>query len=77
MPLLEEVLGLYSVHHPKSKFRCTHCHVQRHELSDFSIREWPMRDIAELERCGALADTRETEAARKTFAGSNFGIKVC
>lgn len=76
MPMLEEVLGLYSVHHPKSTYRCTHCHVQRDQLADFLIEEWPMRELDEFKRLGATAASRLTEASQKSFATKNFGIRV-
>lgn len=76
MPLLAEVLGLYRVHHPNSKFRCTHCLVQTTQLADWSIEEWSLRSIEDLKRLGAIADTKESDTARKFFAGSNGGVKV-
>jgi hypothetical protein len=54
MPLLEEMLGLYSVHHPKSTFRCTHCHVTKSQLHDFTIERWAFRTPEDLERLGSL-----------------------
>lgn len=76
MPMLEEILGLYSVHHPKSTYRCTHCHVKRDQLADFLIEDWPMRELDEFKTLGATAASRLTEAGQKTFAAKNFGIQV-
>lgn len=74
--MLAEVLGLYSTCHPKSKYRCTHCLVQSAQLHDWSIEEWPMRLIEEMKRLGVLADSKETDNARKTFASNNTGVRV-
>lgn len=76
MPMLDEMIGLYSVHHPKSTFRCTHCHVTKAELHDFSKENWPFRTVEELERLGSEVQSKQSVSSKKSFAKANYGIQV-
>jgi hypothetical protein len=76
MACLTELLGLYHVYHPSSTFKCCWCEVPSNKIGDFTIEEWPMRDLKKMKERMSQNDVRSMgEHQRARFASTNFGMK--
>lgn len=75
MACLVEVLGLYNCFCPQSHWKCAWCLISKLDLFNFDIETWPLRDLQEMQKRGAEADSKRSESTRNSFARVNYGIR--
>lgn len=70
MACLVYFLGLYSVFHPSSSFKCAWCLVKQDEIGNFTIPQWPLRDLQQQQDWGQEAQLSSNVS---TFAQTHHG----
>jgi hypothetical protein len=71
---LVKILGLYNTFHPKSKWKCPWCLVHVDNIWNFDIKNWPLRNQAEMQKLWEEVEQKHTEYAKRKFAGKFYGI---
>lgn len=75
MACLVKVMGLYNVFCPNSKWKCIWCLVNETELFNFTIESWLLRDLTVMRELGKLAEVKQSEGAKSTFAREHYGVR--
>jgi hypothetical protein len=76
MSCLVELLGLYKVFNPNSKWKCPWCEADVDHLHDWSVESWPFRDLEKCTTIGNSYASSNVHSTRSAKAGINYGIMV-
>jgi len=74
MKALVQLMGLYTVYHPSTTWKCPWCHVCDLDIADFSIPCWPFRNHKNWEEI--IEDVKKrSESGAARAATDNGGVK--